>query len=229
MLAGGRLGQMVSDRKRHVAWKTLLVLFLCCTAAHADGYEVIHNIEVVGAMHSLDRPLDYKLQQLSRGRLQLPKPSHFLHMQFLTHVMEVKACGWLSVFQRCCTGLLICEVRSVASLLSAVSDSCSSTLIIIASQLDLQGVFELSTAEWQSGTHHHPCIIRRSERYIEDTDRFPGWKGELPVPIMDFKENNSTDASAPPLLTIGLGADGKVVSYRPLRFSSMWRLPLDMS
>ncbi|EIE19822.1 hypothetical protein COCSUDRAFT_25518 [Coccomyxa subellipsoidea C-169] len=76
---------MLSDRKRHVAWKTLLVLSLCCSVAHADG----------------------------------------------------------------------------------------------------------------------------SERYIEDTDRFPGWKGELPVPIMDFKESNDSDPSAPPLLTIGLGADGK--------------------
>ncbi|BDA51130.1 probable prolyl 4-hydroxylase 7 [Coccomyxa sp. Obi] len=48
-----------------------------------------------------------------------------------------------------------------------------------------------------------------SERYIEDTDRFPGWKGELPVPLMDFQGANKSDASAPPMLTIGVGANGK--------------------
>ena len=50
---------------------------------------------------------------------------------------------------------------------------------------------------------------KRSDRYIEDTDRFPGWKGELPVPIQDFR--NKTDAGeAPAALTIGVGANGKV-------------------
>lgn len=49
----------------------------------------------------------------------------------------------------------------------------------------------------------------RSDRYIEDTDRFPGWKGELPVPIQDFK-NTSDAGGAPASLTIGVGADGKV-------------------
>jgi len=51
----------------------------------------------------------------------------------------------------------------------------------------------------------------RSDRYIEDTDRFPGWKGELPVPIQDFK-NTSDAGGAPASLTIGVGADGKVFS-----------------
>ena len=46
----------------------------------------------------------------------------------------------------------------------------------------------------------------KSERYIEDTDRFPGWKGELPVPIQDFRN----ESAAPAGLTIGVGADGKV-------------------
>ena len=46
----------------------------------------------------------------------------------------------------------------------------------------------------------------KSERYIEDTDRFPGWKGELPVPIQDYRN----ESAAPTALTIGVGADGKV-------------------
>ena len=50
---------------------------------------------------------------------------------------------------------------------------------------------------------------KRSERYIEDTDRFPGWKGELPVPIQDFR-NGSDAGEAPASLTIGVGANGKV-------------------
>jgi hypothetical protein len=52
--------------------------------------------------------------------------------------------------------------------------------------------------------------MRRTERYIEDTDRFPGWKGELPVPIQDFLNANSSSGQAPAALTIGVGADGKV-------------------
>ena len=54
-------------------------------------------------------------------------------------------------------------------------------------------------------------LEKKPERYIEDTDRFPGWKGELPVPIQDFK--NASDAGAAPAsLTIGVGANGKVHS-----------------
>ena len=65
------------------------------------------------------------------------------------------------------------------------------------------------------------CILRRSERYIEDIDRFPGWKGELPVPILDFEDSNNTDASASPFLTIGFGADGKVLSHLCLPLLSL--------
>ena len=52
-------------------------------------------------------------------------------------------------------------------------------------------------------------LEKKPERYIEDTDRFPGWKGELPVPIQDFK-NGSDAGAAPASLTIGVGANGKV-------------------
>lgn len=55
-------------------------------------------------------------------------------------------------------------------------------------------------------------LEKKAERYIEDTDRFPGWKGELPVPIQDFR-NGSDAGAAPASLTIGVGADGKVHLY----------------
>ena len=55
----------------------------------------------------------------------------------------------------------------------------------------------------------------RTERYIEDTDRFPGWKGELPSPVKDDQEGAhapkaGNDSQAPAALTMGVGVDGKV-------------------
>lgn len=68
----------------------------------------------------------------------------------------------------------------------------------------------LSRTDHSDLAESYARFLCRSERYIEDTDRFPGWKGELPVPLMDFQGANKSDASAPPMLTIGVGANGKV-------------------
>ena len=59
------------------------------------------------------------------------------------------------------------------------------------------------------------CLVGRTERYIEDTDRFPGWKGELPSPLKDSQEaaqpaKAANDSQAPVPLTMGVGSDGKV-------------------
>ncbi len=69
-------------------------------------------------------------------------------------------------------------------------------------------------------------LEKKSERYIEDTDRFPGWKGELPVPILDFK-NGSDAGAAPASLTIGVGANGKVRMIPPYQkvADHAWQCP----
>ena len=48
------------------------------------------------------------------------------------------------------------------------------------------------------------------ERYIEDTDRFPGWKGELPSLI---DEATKALSQKPTGKTIGYGENGKVALW----------------
>ncbi len=74
-------------------------------------------------------------------------------------------------------------------------------------------MLSLSRRDHSALAQSYARFFCRSERYIEDTDRFPGWKGELPVPLIDVQGANKSDASAPPMLTIGLGANGKVRSH----------------
>lgn len=46
------------------------------------------------------------------------------------------------------------------------------------------------------------------ERYIEDTDRFPGWKGELPSTVID--EATRALSQQPTGKEVGYGENGKV-------------------
>ena len=78
-------------------------------------------------------------------------------------------------------------------------------------------MFSLS-AHYVASVPSHRSLCRavcRTERYIEDTDRFPGWKGELPSPLKDSQEGAqaakaANDSQAPAALTMGVGSDGKV-------------------
>lgn len=51
--------------------------------------------------------------------------------------------------------------------------------------------------------------LGEGERYIEDTDRFPGWKGELPSAI---DEATKALSQIPTGKTVGYGENGKVHS-----------------
>ena len=48
----------------------------------------------------------------------------------------------------------------------------------------------------------------RAERYIENSDRFPGWKGELPAE--PGIKPNQTQAQTAPDNTVGFGELGQV-------------------
>ena len=52
-----------------------------------------------------------------------------------------------------------------------------------------------------------------NERYIEDTDRFPGWKGELPSNMVD--EATKALSQHPTGKTVGYGENGKVGTTMP--------------
>lgn len=57
------------------------------------------------------------------------------------------------------------------------------------------------------------ALVSAEERYIEDTDRFPGWKGELPSDtVAKASEALSQTATGK---TIGFGENGKVAYVRP--------------
>ena len=61
-----------------------------------------------------------------------------------------------------------------------------------------------------------------NERYIEDTDRFPGWKGELPSNVVD--EATKALSQHPTGKTVGYGENGKVgtmiSSYIPVSYAA---------
>ena len=51
-------------------------------------------------------------------------------------------------------------------------------------------------------------VASEGERYIEDTDRFPGWKGELPGNVID--EATKALSQHPTGKTVGYGENGQV-------------------
>ena len=63
--------------------------------------------------------------------------------------------------------------------------------------------------------------VQAVERYIEDTDRFPGWKGELPNNPVDQEQALSQQSTG---RTTGYGEGGKVRQKR-LTEAAIWYWP----